>query len=350
LSFEIVYQLRRYLEKLPQVYYGRILSYIPSAYDPRDYRYEKMIGATLAEEPVPIDYRDQLPPVFDQEDRGTCVACAATWTLKAYEEIKQEDYPPKGLSVSFLYSMCKENDGMPCVEGTQPKVAMQILKKYGVCPTIVMPYDELIDLSPPNVPSVSNKALETALPYRIKTYAQLCSSSDKDRSHVISVMREALKNEGPFIMALLVCENFKPDENYVLPLPEGDVLGGHAIGIAGDLPDKECLILRNSWGSGWGENGYAYLPYAWLDDKVSGSWAVSEAWTATDMEPVQQAGKIIVTPGLKTIKVDGKKVPFENTSLFSKYSPHQPIIEELARKMGYHLVWDGNKAVFTRLV
>jgi len=350
LSFEIVYHLRKYLEKLPQVHYGRKLNFIPSAYDPRDYRYEKLIGAKVEEKPVPIDYRSQLPPVFDQEDRGTCVACAAAWTLKAYEEIKQEDYPKKGLSVSFLYSMCKENDGMPCLEGTQPKVAMQILRNYGICPEIIMPYAELADMSSPKVPSIPNKAMETAVNYKIKTYAQLCASSDTDRSQVINVMREALKNEGPFLLALLVCENFKPDENYELPLPEGEMLGGHAIGIAGDLPDRECLILRNSWGNSWGENGYAYLPYAWLDNKVFGSWAVSEAWTATDMSPVQQADKIVITPGLKTIKVDGKRADINDTVIFTKSSPYLAAVNDLARNMGYHLAWDGNKAVFTRMI
>lgn len=349
MSFEIVYHLRRYLETLPQVHYGRKLNYIPSAYDPRDYRYEKLIGAA-AEKPVSIDYRSQLPPVFDQEDRGTCVACAAAWTLKAYEEIKQEDFPEQGLSASFLYSMCKENDGLPCLEGTQPKVAMQILRKYGICPEIVMPYSALVDLSAPKVPQVTGTALETAVEYKIKTYAQICSTSDTDRGQVIEVIREALKNEGPFMMAMMICENFKPDDEYELPLPEGDLLGGHAVGIAGDLPDRECLILRNSWGTGWGENGYAYLPYTWLDNKIFGSWAVSEAWTATDMTPAQMANHIVITPGLKTIKVDGKRVDLSDTSIFSKSSPYLAAVNELVGKMGYRLDWDGGKAVFTRII
>jgi hypothetical protein len=350
LSFEIVYHLRKYLEKLPQVHYGRKLSFIPSAYDPRDYRYEKLIGVIAADKPEPIDYRSQLPPVFDQEDRGTCVACAAAWTLKAYEEIKQEDFPEEGLSASFLYSMCKENDGMPCLEGTQPKVAMQILRNYGICPEIIMPYAELVDLSSPKVPGISTKAMETAVMYKIKTYAQICASSDTERSQAIAVIREALKNEGPFLLALLVCENFKPDENYELPLPEGNILGGHAVGIAGDLPERKCLILRNSWGSSWGENGYAYLPYSWLNHKAYGSWSVSEAWTATDMTPQQQARQIVITPGIKTIKVDGTRTDITDTVIFSKSSPYLAAVNDLAEKMGYHLDWEGNKAVFTRIV
>jgi hypothetical protein len=350
LSFEVVYQLRRYLEKLPQEHYGRKLSCVPSAYDPRDYRYEKLIGAAAEEPPVPIDYRSKLPPVFNQEDRGSCVACAATWTLKAYEEIEQENYPEDGLSAAFLYSMCKQNDGMPCMEGTQPKVAMQVLRKYGICPENIMPYYTLADLSAPKVPKIPDAAVQAAVNFKIKTYAQLCSSSDTDRSQVITAIRAALKYEGPFVMALVVCENFKPNANQELPLPDGAVQGGHAIGIAGDLPDRECLILRNSWGSSWGENGYAYLPYAWLKNKVNGNWAVFEAWTATDITSMQRADKIVITPGLKTIKVDGTRAALDEAAVFSKTSSYQATINEVVNKMGYRLEWDGHKAVFTRII
>lgn len=350
MSFEIVYQLRRYMEKLPQVHYGRKLNCVPSVYDPRDYLYGNLMGMTVAEDAVLIDYRSQLPPVFDQEDRGSCVACASAWTLKAYEEIKQEDYPKGGLSASFLYSMCKANDGMPCLEGTQVKVAMQVLRKYGICPENIMPYSTLADLSSPKVPKISDEAVQTAVSFKIKTYAQLCSSSDTDRSQIIAVMREALKNEGPFVMAMIVCGNFKPDADYALPLPDGEVRGGHAVGIVGDLPDRECLILRNSWGSDWGENGYAYLPYAWLEDKVKGSWAVMEAWTATDLTSSQRADKIVITPGLKAIKVDGKKINLDQAAVFNKTSPYQSTLNEVVRRMGYRLEWDGHKAVFTRVI
>jgi hypothetical protein len=204
--------------------------------------------------------------------------------------------------------MCKKNDGIPFAEGTQLKTAMQMLQKYGVCSENIMPYSTLTELPAPQVPVVPDAVLDYAVMFKIKTYAQLCSSYDTDRSKVITTMRQALIQEGPFIIALLVCENFEPDKNNILPFPKGQVRGGHAVGIVGDLPEKECFILRNSWGAGWGENGYAYLPYDWITKRMDMSWAVFEAWTATDVILPKQASRIVINPGAKFLKVDGIRV------------------------------------------
>ncbi len=346
MSFEIVYHLRRALEKLPQLHYGRKLSYIPSAYDPRDYRYAKMIVAAQPGATLPIDYRDQLPPVFDQEDRGTCVACAAAWTVKAYEEIKQADYPSEGLSASFLYSMCKENDGLPCLEGTQPKVAMQVLRKYGICPEAIMPYAQLSELPCPKVPGIPQRLWKQPAPIKYRLMRSFVPLLIQTVTILLEVIRQALQIEGPFMLALLVCENFQPDDDYELPLPAGLLRGGHAVGIVGDLPERECLILRNSWGSSWGEDGYAYLPYSWLNHKICGSWSVSEAWTATDMTLLPQARRIVVTPGLKTIKVDGKRAAMNNTAFFSKSAPHQTHCRNWFAIWAIDLIGKANSGVY----
>lgn len=345
MSFEIVYKLRKFLENLGQEYNGYPLRCIPSPYDPRDYRYLDLVGSTAAESAVTIDYRIKLPPVFDQGPRGSCVACAATWTIKAYEEMQQEDYPQNGLSASFLYSMCKKNDGMPSEEGTQPKVAVQILQKYGVCPEDVMPYTTLTQLSAPEVPEIPNAAIKAADNFKIKTYAQLCSAYDISRNQIIETMRKALRNEGPFMLALLVCENFEPDKNHMLPLPQGQIRGGHAVGIAGDLPDKQCFILRNSWGTAWGDSGYAYLPYEWLTKKMGMTWCVFEAWTATDITSSNKASRIVITPGAKSINIDGQRVSLNQPVIKNKF----PIIKLIAENMGYNVKWDRNKIIITRL-
>ena len=161
------------------------------------------------------------------------------WTLKAYEEIKQNDYPENGLSAAFLYSMAKSIDGEANEEGTYPLVAMKVLQKFGICPKNVMPYHSLTEIPEPKVPAVLNIAKKAAISYKIKTYAQICEPGSKSRDNLLTVIRRALKREGPFIMALLVTENFEPNANGMLPEPAGMILGGHAVGIVGDMPDKK---------------------------------------------------------------------------------------------------------------
>ncbi|MEN6351673.1 MAG: C1 family peptidase [Syntrophomonas sp.] len=348
MSFESVYRIRRMMEDLKKEHNGYPLKCIPSSYDPRDYKYLKLLGAVGDEKAVAIDYRRKMPPVFDQGQRGSCVACAGTWTLKAYEEIQQGDYPADGFSAAFLYTMCKQNDGAPDEEGTTPRTAMKMLKKYGVCSEDIMPYSTLENLAAPQVPSVSGVAMGEAVAFRIQTYAQICSASDLSRDEVLTAMRQALAKEGPFIIALLVCENFEPDANNKLPLPKGEVRGGHAVGIVGDLPEQESLILRNSWGSGWGDNGYALLPYEWITSHYAGEWSIFEAWTATDIAVSKRAGKIEIKPGLYYIVVDGVKVGIDQPALTSRASRILIPVRAAAESMGYKVDWDGRKAVLTR--
>jgi C1A family cysteine protease len=41
--------------------------------------------------------------------------------------------------------------------------------------------------------------------------------------------------------------------------------GGHAQVIVGYDDNAKCWIVRNSWGTWWGDAGYGYVPYEYLD-------------------------------------------------------------------------------------
>lgn len=335
------FALRRLMEGLDEQHMGRLLWCLPSPEDPRDYKYFNLMGASISEAGV-IDYRSSLPPVFDQGERGSCVACASAWTLKAYQEIREGDYPALGLSASFIYSMCKKVDGLPGQEGTTLRAALQVLRKVGVCKEELMPYNTLSDLPPPDTPEVSPKAVAAAGDFKIKSYARLCGYEDTERSQVIGMMRQALSQQGPFIMAFLVSENFLPDEAGMLPLPDGLPRGGHAVGIVGDWPEKEALIVRNSWGSSWGQDGYAYLPYDWVIRKFEGQWHVFEAWTAVDLAAAPPAARIVINPGQSLMLVDDQEVRLEKAQV------NPELIRSLAEAMGYRVSWYGRELVLTR--
>jgi hypothetical protein len=348
---ETIYRLRRAMEDMPKEYMGFRLSCLPSDYDPRDYKYSKLLMAVGAPEtpPGPIDYRPNLPGVFDQGQRGTCVAAATVWTVKAFQELNQGDYPAVGLSAAFLYAMCKALDEMPNDEGTTIRAAMQVAQKFGVCSEDIMPYSAVANLPAPVVPAVPDAAKVAAEKFKIQTYAHLCSMSDSDRSLLLSTIRQALKKEGPFVLALLVYENFEPDKSGRLPLPEGHSLGGHAVGIVGDLPDEEALILRNSWGEGWGQNGYALLPYQWITSRDDSGWYVFEAWTATDIVVPKPASRLEITPGAKTMFVDDQQVALDQPAVVVAETKRMLLpVRAVAGNMGYIVNWDGTKAVLTK--
>jgi C1A family cysteine protease len=46
--------------------------------------------------------------------------------------------------------------------------------------------------------------------------------------------------------------------NAIMPLPNETAIGGHAILAVGYDEKRKVLIVRNSWGSEWGDKGYFY--------------------------------------------------------------------------------------------
>ena len=52
----------------------------------------------------------------------------------------------------------------------------------------------------------------------------------------------------------------------VVPMPSSheQVLGGHCVVAVGYDDGKRQFTIRNSWGTGWGLNGYCLMPYEYL--------------------------------------------------------------------------------------
>jgi C1A family cysteine protease len=71
-----------------------------------------------------------------------------------------------------------------------------------------------------------------------------------------------------------------------IPFPaSGDtVLGGHAIDAVGYSDakkigaEKGALLIRNSWGTAWGAEGYGWLPYRYIEEGLADDfWSVVQA-------------------------------------------------------------------------
>jgi C1A family cysteine protease len=69
------------------------------------------------------------------------------------------------------------------------------------------------------------------------------------------------------------------------PSPKSRCYGGHAIVAAGyddDLTvggDKGALLIRNSWGTGWGDGGYGWMSYRYVTEGLGLDW-----WTVIDQK------------------------------------------------------------------
>jgi C1A family cysteine protease len=94
-------------------------------------------------------------------------------------------------------------------------------------------------------------------------------------------MQACLAQGFPFVFGFTVYDSFESEEvaktgDVPLP-PRGEtVLGGHAVLAVGYDDDIQRFHVRNSWGKGWGKEGYCTMPYGYLSDPqlASDFWAI----------------------------------------------------------------------------
>lgn len=95
-------------------------------------------------------------------------------------------------------------------------------------------------------------------------------------------MQGCLADGYPFVFGFTVYESFESQAvaaTGVVPMPAAQekTLGGHAVLAVGYDDSQQRFIVRNSWGTGWGMDGYFTMPYAYLTSRN----LASDFWTIT---------------------------------------------------------------------
>lgn len=270
------------------------LGFFPSPEDRRDLLMSAFLPVFST--PPKIDFTEQMSDVRDQGSEGTCVGFACAVGVKEYQE-KIEHTKQIGLSPRFLYQKCKERDGFPDQEGTYIKIALEVLNEIGVCEEQYWPYIAHNSGSP------KPGAEENANRYKIKAgaYARLDS---------LDTMKKSLVVNGPFVAGVPVYENWSTQDVWStgkIPMPGNSPLrGGHAICVVGYDDDTQLFKFKNSWTTGWGDNGYGYLPYDYMELLDEEDKKICEAWSATDLiedpEPLVRAKEKV----LQRLEIDYK--------------------------------------------
>jgi C1A family cysteine protease len=91
---------------------------------------------------------------------------------------------------------------------------------------------------------------------------------------------EQIKNElvtyGPLVTTMDVYSDFYYYNGGVYQHTSGTYQGGHAILIVGYDDDGQYFIVKNSWGSNWGESGYFRIDFSELSSTVEfGDWTLA---------------------------------------------------------------------------
>jgi cathepsin L len=118
-----------------------------------------------------------------------------------------------------------------------------------------------------------DRSIET--PYHAVTWGYV---SDKGTVPPEADIKQALCRYGPLATSIYVNSSFQA---YAGGVFDDDTVGenanNHIITLVGWDDDKQAYLIRNSWGKGWGEKGYAWVEYGTNNVGKNAAWIVPDA-------------------------------------------------------------------------
>jgi len=253
----------------------RILNCIPSADTERDWKIESATEAGLLEAAPPTpsskDLRETWWTIADQGSTGSCVgwACADSvlrWHLVKAGRLAQNER----LSPRFEWMAAKETDPFTSrpttfieTEGTSLKTSLDVARKFGAVPDSALPF-----ASGKLYPKSANTFYAIAAQFKISSYFNLGRDP--------AAWRAWLATRGPILTRLDVDATWDDADltkgNLDVYQP-GTVRGGHAVALVGYTSDR--FIVRNSWGTSWGDKGFGYASLDYAQDAFTEAYGVT---------------------------------------------------------------------------
>ena len=81
--------------------------------------------------------------------------------------------------------------------------------------------------------------------------------------------------EGKEVMlGIYVTSDFLNSDEQALIAYKGAIKGGHAVIMIGWDNSIKCLKIMNSWGETWGDKGFLWLSYDYVEKALIYSWAI----------------------------------------------------------------------------
>lgn len=196
------------------------------------------------------DLRAEMPQIRDQGRRPSCLAIAASdaHQLQTSVEILSAEY--------LFYHACANGDDK-IEDGLSFSDIAAVLTTLGQPEESVWPYQKS---QPPTKdwfpPSGAHKLFRASF---------VTLSADP------AVIFQAVEKQKPVVLGLVTRDSFFGclPSGYP-PVVANDIARGHHAVVTVALARQEQMYfgIRNSWGSGWGDNGHAWLSEAYLRENL----------------------------------------------------------------------------------
>lgn len=218
------------------------------AFDARDVKYVPKPPAAL---PPSVDLRADCPTAYNQGQIKSCSATALSSVLQYLA--KKSGTPIAPPSRLFIYYNERVLAGTQDSDaGSTLRNGIKAVAKQGACVETLWPY--LSD----KVCAKPDDSCYTQAHAHAVSYASIAQKVDD--------LKACLAEGFPFVFGMGVYRSmFTPAADYSIPLPAADEarLGDHAVMAAGYDDARQALLVLNSVGANWGNQGYFYMPYAY---------------------------------------------------------------------------------------
>jgi hypothetical protein len=252
----------------------RILNVEPSPKTDEDWTFQTAQDADLVTAapsiPASKDLRSAWWKVADQGSTGSCVGWATAdsvlrWHFVRNGRIAREDL----LSPRFIWMASKETDPFITrpttfieADGTSLKAALDIARKFGVVRDRILPFrtGRLYG-------GQANTFYAVAAQLKILAYFNLGTNQTN--------WRIWLATKGPILTRLNVDDAWYAATDNAGDLDEyrpETARGGHAVAVVGYRAGR--FIVRNSWGTGWGDGGFAYASLGYAEQAFTEAYGV----------------------------------------------------------------------------
>jgi hypothetical protein len=204
---------------------------------------------------VHADLRSAWAEVRDQGARGSCLACAAS------DVHRQAHGLGHSLSVEYLFWAAAKRIGS--TDGLTFEAAADALREDGQPAEQEWPY--MSQTPTPWCPPETTTHWRGGLGFSVE---------------VAPAIAQVLSAGLPVILGVSLTQGFARVRapSYIID-ESGDAVGGHAVVAVGHGSRQgqhaDLLLIRNSWGSRWGADGYAWLPTEYLTNKLIGCRVVT---------------------------------------------------------------------------
>ncbi len=255
-------------------------TYIPSGLgwhhdipDFRDYGpHSPQVGEMLAGlPPTPpnishVDLREYFSPVSDQQTLSAsaahaCVALVEYFHRRAFGK----NLEPSPL---FLHQSAKQTGKMSGLPGLDLRSHMQAMVRFGIPPERQWPY------APQNAQLSPDARLYCfAETYRSILYVKLDARNGTGKDS-LQIVKSFLSAGFPCAFGWSVPSSLSTDVDIDYRPTFDFVRGGQAVVAVGYDDNRRrstrgALLVRSSWGTAWGERGYGWLPYAYVEEQLA---------------------------------------------------------------------------------